>query len=65
MEIPFEIGALHSLGETLDRRSVIICRAREMSAAKTVVDLVVREPDGRPVLAMDGLVLKLIEPVGA
>jgi len=28
------------------------------------VDLVVREPDGRAVLAMDGLVLKLIEAAG-
>ena len=64
MEIPFEIGALHALGPTRDRRSVIICRAREMGAARTVVDLVVREPDGRPVLAMDGLVLKVIEAVG-
>ena len=64
MEIPFEIGALHVLGPTRDRRSVIVCRAREMSAERTVIDLVVREPDGRPVLAMDGLVLRTIEAAG-
>ena len=64
MEIPFEIGALHVLGPTRDRRSIIICRAHELSAARSVVDLVVREPDGRPILAMDRLVLRAIEAAG-
>jgi NAD(P)-dependent dehydrogenase (short-subunit alcohol dehydrogenase family) len=64
MEIPFEIGALHVLGPTRDRRSIVVCRAHEMDAERTVVDLVVREPDGRPILAMDRLVLRTIEAAG-
>jgi hypothetical protein len=64
MEIPFEIGALHALGESRDRRSVVICRAHEMGAERAVVDLVVREPDGRPVLAMERLVLRAIQAAG-
>jgi hypothetical protein len=64
MEIPFEIGALHVLGPTRDRRSIILCRAHELGPERTVVDLVVREPDGRPILAMDRLVLRTIEAVG-
>ena len=64
MEIPFEIGALHVLGSTRDRRSVVVCRAREMGPERTIVDLVVREPDGQPILAMDRLVLRTIRAAG-
>jgi len=64
MEIPFEIGALHVFGPTRERRSIIVCRAQEIGPERTVVDLVVREPDGRPILTMDRLVLRTIEAAG-
>ncbi len=60
MAIPFEIGRLHVGGETRSPDAVVICRAVKIGPEKTIVDLAVREPDGRLVLAMDKLVLSTI-----
>jgi malonyl CoA-acyl carrier protein transacylase/NAD(P)-dependent dehydrogenase (short-subunit alcohol dehydrogenase family)/acyl carrier protein len=60
MAIPFEIGRLHVEGETRDRDAVVICSAVELGVDKTIVDLAVREMDGRLVLSMDNLVLRTI-----
>ncbi|MCP4678615.1 MAG: acyltransferase domain-containing protein [Deltaproteobacteria bacterium] len=60
MAIPFEIGRLHAAGETRERDAIVICRAKELGAEKTIVDVAVRELDGRLVLAMEDLVLSTI-----
>ncbi len=60
MAIPFEIGRLHAAGETRERDAIVICRAKELGAEKTIVDVAVRELDGRLVFAMEDLVLSTI-----
>jgi NAD(P)-dependent dehydrogenase (short-subunit alcohol dehydrogenase family) len=60
MAIPWEIGSLRIYGESTDREVVVICKAAELSPAKSVMDVMVREPDGRPVFALMGLTLKAI-----
>ncbi|MCP4605616.1 MAG: acyltransferase domain-containing protein [Proteobacteria bacterium] len=60
MAIPFEIGRLHVAGETSNRDAIVICRPIDLGDEKTVVDLAIRELDGRLVLSMDRLVLSTI-----
>jgi malonyl CoA-acyl carrier protein transacylase/NAD(P)-dependent dehydrogenase (short-subunit alcohol dehydrogenase family) len=60
MAIPFGIDNLYVAGKTRARDAVVVCRRLEMNEDKAVVDLCVRELDGRLILAMDGLTLKTI-----
>ncbi|MFH1469911.1 MAG: SDR family NAD(P)-dependent oxidoreductase, partial [Pseudomonadota bacterium] len=60
MAIPWEIGSLRIFGESTERDVVVICRATELGPARSVMDVLVREPDGRPVFALMGLTLKAI-----
>ena len=47
-------------GETRERTAVVICRPIDVGTKQTVVDVAVREKDGRLILGMDNLVLKTI-----
>jgi len=60
MAIPWEIEAVRIFGASREREAVVVCRARELGRERSVADLVVREPDGRPIFALDGLVLRTI-----
>jgi len=60
MGIPFGIDSLHVAGKTRQRDAVVVCREVEMKPDQAVVDLSVRELDGRLVLSMDRLTLKTI-----
>ena len=62
MEIPFEIGALHVARDLSGRDAVVICRALEITAEQSVMDLAVRDLDGNLILGMERLVLKSIAP---
>ncbi len=60
MAIPFEIGALHVEGASASRDAVVICQELESSPETSVVNVVVRELDGRLIFAFDRLTLKAI-----
>jgi hypothetical protein len=60
MAIPFGIDALHVAGRTRERDAVVVCRAVELNPEQAVIDLAVRELDGRLILAMDRLTVKTI-----
>ncbi|MBW2276371.1 MAG: polyketide synthase dehydratase domain-containing protein [Deltaproteobacteria bacterium] len=60
MAIPFGIDNLYVAGKTRQRDAVVVCREVEMNPEQTVVDLSVRELDGRLILSMDRLTLKTI-----
>jgi len=64
MAIPWELGGVEVHGETQDREAVVICRAIQLSPKQSVLDITVREPDGRPVFQLDRLVLKTIAEQG-
>ena len=60
MAIPHEIGRLHVAAKTTDLNAVVVCKPMELGVDRTVVDLAVREPDGRLILCMDNLKLRTI-----
>jgi acyl transferase domain-containing protein/NAD(P)-dependent dehydrogenase (short-subunit alcohol dehydrogenase family)/acyl carrier protein len=60
MAIPWEIGELRVFGESQEREAIVVCQARELSAKTSVMDVMVREPDGRPIFALMGLTLEAI-----
>jgi NAD(P)-dependent dehydrogenase (short-subunit alcohol dehydrogenase family) len=58
--IPFGIDNLYVADRTRERDAIVVCRRVEMKPEQSVVDLSVRELDGRLILAMDRLTLKTI-----
>jgi hypothetical protein len=58
--IPFGIDNLYVADRTRERDAIVVCRRVEMQPEQSVVDLSVRELDGRLILAMDRLTLKTI-----
>jgi hypothetical protein len=55
--LPRSVGAIRVLGPSREREAVVVCKARDLRSSRVAVDLVLREPDGRPLLALDQLVL--------
>ena len=60
LALPHAIGAIRILEPSREREAVVVCKARELSSDRFGVDLVLREPDGRPLLALDELVLQAL-----
>ena len=60
MAIPWEIGELRIFGESQEREALVICQASQLGPKTSVMDVMVREPDGRPLFAMMGLTLEAI-----
>ena len=60
MAIPWEIGSLRIFGESQEREALVICQATQLTAKTSVMDVMVREPDGRPIFALMGLTLEAI-----
>jgi hypothetical protein len=58
--IPFGIDNLYVADRTRERDAIVVCRLVEMKPEQFVVDLSIRELDGRLILAMDRLTLKTI-----
>jgi malonyl CoA-acyl carrier protein transacylase len=61
LALPTALAGLHVLGPSREREAIIVCQARDLSPAHIVVDLVVREPDLRPVLVLEQLELRAVE----
>ena len=60
MAIPWEIGSLQVFGESQEREALVVCQASQLTATTSVMDVMVREPDGRPIFALMGLTLEAI-----
>ena len=60
LALPTALAGLHILGTSREREAVIVCKARDLSASHIAVDLVVREPDHRPVLILEQLELRAV-----
>jgi acyl transferase domain-containing protein/NAD(P)-dependent dehydrogenase (short-subunit alcohol dehydrogenase family) len=60
MAIPAEIGRLHSVAAASRRNSIVICKAIEFKPEEMILDVAVRELDGRLILTMDRLILRTI-----
>ncbi len=60
MAIPWEIGSLRVFGESQEREALVICQASQLGPKTSVMDVMVREPDGRPIFALMGLTLEAI-----
>jgi hypothetical protein len=61
LALPTSLAGLHVLGPSREREAIIVCKARHLSASHITVDLVVREPDLRPVLVLEQLELRAVE----
>jgi hypothetical protein len=59
--LPTALEGLHVLGTSREREGVVVCQARHLSDDHIVVDLVVREPDHRPVLLLEQLELRAVQ----
>ena len=60
MAIPAEVGEMDVESRSHARQAVVVCRALELSPEQTVVNVAVRELDGKLVFGLDRLVLKTI-----
>ena len=60
LALPTSLAGLHVLGSSREREAVIVCKARDLSDTHIAVDLVVREPDMRPVLVLEQLELRAV-----
>jgi len=61
LALPTALAGLHVLGPSREREAIVICKARHLSDTHIAVDLVVREPDMRPVLVLEQLELRAVE----
>ena len=61
LALPASLAGLHVLGPSREREAIIVCKARHLSSSHITVDLVVREPDLRPVLVLEQLELRAVE----
>jgi malonyl CoA-acyl carrier protein transacylase len=59
--LPTALQGLHVLGPSREREGVVVCKARHLSDEHIAVDLVVREPDHRPVLLLEQLELRAVQ----
>ncbi|MFH1468509.1 MAG: polyketide synthase dehydratase domain-containing protein [Pseudomonadota bacterium] len=55
--MPRSLASLRILGTSREREAVVVCKARDLRSARIVVDLVLREPDGSPLLVLEELSL--------
>ncbi len=59
--LPTALEGLHVLGRSREREAVVVCKARDLSTDRITVDLVVREPDTRPLLVIEELALAAVD----
>jgi hypothetical protein len=60
LALPSALAGLHVLGPSREREAIVICKARDLRADRITVDLLLREPDMRPVLMLEQLVLSAV-----
>ncbi len=60
LALPTSLAAVHVLGPPREREAVVVCKARDLRSSRIAVDLVVREPDRRPILVLEQLVLTTV-----
>jgi malonyl CoA-acyl carrier protein transacylase len=61
--MPRSLAALRVLGAFREREAIVVCKARDLRTARIVVDLVLREPAGSPLLVLEELTLgAVVEP---
>ena len=60
LALPTALAGLHVLGDSREREAVVVCKARDLSDSHIAVDLLVLEPDLRPVLFLEQLELRAV-----
>jgi len=60
LAIPAELEALHVGGPSSSRDAIVICERLDHSAEESLVNIAVRQPNGKLIFALEGLLLKTI-----
>jgi hypothetical protein len=58
--LPRALGCLRVFGRSREREAVVVCKTCDLRAGRVTLDLVLREPDGRLLLALDRLTLAAV-----
>ena len=60
MAIPFGIGELKVFNQTSVRDAIVICKEHKITETESVMDIIVREINGKLIFTMDEVILKTI-----